>query len=81
MWGEKLKLYRAERDQELAWEQSQLKKDDWLEAIIEQEKEKLLQEHLPYIDGFLPKGMIKNEEDAKYFGHTQDFHKAQRSNF
>merc|ERR1712183_915419 len=81
MWGEKLKQYREEREKELQWEQGQLKKDDWLEQIIEMEKEKLLQEHLPYIDGFMPKGMIKDENDAKYFGHTQDFHKAQRSNF
>jgi len=54
-----------------------LKKDDWLEDIIQKEKERLLQEHLPYIDGFLPKEMVKKEEDQKFFSHTRDFHQAQ----
>lgn len=57
-----------------------MKKDDWLEEIIAKEKERLLQENLPYIDGFLPKGMVNDEKDAKYFSHTQDFHKAQAKN-
>lgn len=78
MWIERLRLYREERDKELEWEKNNLKKDDWLEDIVAQEKERLLQENLPYIDGFLPKGMVNNENDAKYFAQTQDFHKAEK---
>jgi hypothetical protein len=33
-----------------------MKKDDWLDEIVKEEKERLLMENLPYIDGFLPKG-------------------------
>jgi len=76
MWQERLRLYREEREKELQWEQNQLKKDDWLEEVIRQEKERLLQEHLPYIDGFLPKAMVKDENDMAYFGATKDFAKA-----
>lgn len=76
MWQQRLELYRIEREKELAWEKDMMKKDDWLDEIVKMEKERLLQENLPYIDGFLPKGMVKNEEDCKYFGVTRDFHKA-----
>jgi len=76
MWQQRLELYRVEREKELAWEKDMMKKDDWLDEIVKLEKERLLQENLPYIDGFLPKGMVKNEEDCKYFGVTRDFQKA-----
>jgi hypothetical protein len=76
MWGQRLELYRVEREKELAWEQDLMKKDDWLDEIVKEEKERLLQENLPYIDGFLPKGLVRDEGDCKYFGGTRDFHKA-----
>ena len=77
MWQERLKIYREERETELNKERDALKKDEWLEDIIEKEKQRLLQEHLPYIDGFLPKGIVANENDSKYFANTTDFHNAQ----
>ena len=44
-------------------------KDD----IVQKEKEKLLQQHLPYIDGFMPKGLLEEKKDEKYLTNTQQF--------
>lgn len=41
--------------------------------MIEQEKQRILREHLPYIDGFMPKSIIDKEEDAKFFTNTKQF--------
>ena len=76
MWQARQALYRAEREKELQYEKNLLKKDDWKEDIIQKEKERLLQEHLPYLDGFLPKGIVKDPKDTKYFQNTQDYQKA-----
>lgn len=47
--------------------------DRWKQDIIEQEKERLLREHLPYIDGFMPKSIIQQPQDTKYFTNTRQF--------
>jgi len=39
--------------------------------VIKRERERLLQEHLPSIDGFLPKGLIKTPNDTKYLNKTK----------
>lgn len=45
----------------------------WKEDIIQKEKERLLREHLPYIDGFMPKSIIQAKEDTKFFTNSQQF--------
>jgi hypothetical protein len=40
---------------------------DWEEELIRREKEKLLKEHLPNLEGFLPRDLLKMSEG---FGHT-----------
>jgi len=32
-----------------------------------------LREHLPYIDGFMPKGIMQRQEDEKYFVGTKQY--------
>lgn len=44
-------------------------KDD----IVQNEKERLLKQHLPYIDGFMPKGLLDDKKDEKYLNKTQQF--------
>ena len=43
----------------------------WREEIIRQEKEKLLRDHLPNIEGFLPKGILQSENDKKNFSKSK----------
>ena len=42
--------------------------DDWESAVIQREKEKILKEHLPNLDGFLSKNLVKMGEN---FGVTK----------
>ena len=43
----------------------------WREEIIRQEKEKLLSNHLPNLEGFLPKGVLQSENDKKYLSKSK----------
>ena len=47
--------------------------NDWKNEIIKAEKERLLREHLPYIDGFIPKGLIISPGDQQLFASTKQF--------
>lgn len=73
MWKDRLELYRQEKEKErLELEQAQ-QDDRWRDEIVRIEKEKLLREHLPYIDGFMPKGIAVGPDDKKYFYNTKQY--------
>lgn len=62
-----------ERDKEFNQIKQAEDDDRWKQTLIQQEKERILREHLPYIDGFMPKSIIQSKDDAKYFTNTQQF--------
>ena len=69
LWQEKLKAYKIEKERE---EQEYIRarqEDEWEQELIRREKEKLLKEHLPNLDGFLPKELTKMSTG---FGNTQN---------
>jgi hypothetical protein len=35
------------------------------QQIIKEEKERLLRYHMPYIENFLPKGLLENDESSR----------------
>ena len=55
LWQEKLSVYRAQREQE--WEEKRIKEEqeDLQRRIIEDQKQRLLQEHADILTQFNPK--------------------------
>lgn len=78
MWKARLELYRQEKEKERMQEQQQQENDEWRQEIIQAEKERLLREHLPYIDGFMPKGIIQEAKDTRYFQETKQLQQVTR---
>lgn len=74
-------LFELEREKELQNAKQQQEEDNWKDILIQQEKERLLKEHLPYIDGFMPKGIVADEKDAKYFTNSKQFNGKQQTEF
>mgnify|MGYP002623794392 CR=1 FL=1 len=59
-------MFKQQREQELNEDRQKLEEIRFREEVIRQEKERLLREHLPNIEGFLPKGILTKPEDTKY---------------
>lgn len=55
MWQEKLKAYKDQKAIEEEEYRRHMEEVAWEEELIRREKEKLLKEHLPNLEGFLPK--------------------------
>lgn len=77
MWKERVELYRSEKAREEQEHRSKEESEEWKDRLIQAEKERLLREHLPYIDGFMPKGIIQQPQDEKYFTNTRQFNAKQ----
>lgn len=63
-------MYREVREREL--EESR-KKDElqrYKDELIKLEKERLLREYLDELAGFMPKGLLQNNDDAKFMKST-----------
>jgi len=71
LWQEKLAVYRAEREKEMDEQRRKEEEERWREEVIRQEKERLLREHLPNIDGFMPKGLLQSEADKNFLTKTR----------
>lgn len=70
LWAEKLEIYREIREREIeeARKQDELKK--YKDELIQLEKERLLREYLDELSGFMPKGLLQNQDDAKFLKTT-----------
>lgn len=42
----------------------------WKQELIKNEKERLIKEHIAELEGFMPKGLLQTQEDAKYMSGT-----------
>lgn len=71
MWKERLAVYQAERQKEYDEEKKRHEDNSWKDQIIQEEKERLIREHLPYIDGFMPKGIVQKPQDTRLFAYSQ----------
>lgn len=81
MWQEKLAVYRAEREREAMEARMKLEEEKYKEDIIRQEKERLLREHMPNLDGFLPKGVVKGPEEAYMLNYTKPQNQTQNQSY
>ena len=55
MWQERLHAYRVEKEREQQEYRQVVDQQRWEEEQIQREKERLLKEHLPQLEGFMPK--------------------------
>ena len=55
LWKQKLEMYRAQREEELFQKQQADDQERFKQAVIAQEKEKLLREHASIMNSFNPK--------------------------
>lgn len=61
-----MKRYREEKEKELEELRRKELRERFKDDIIQAEIERLLKENLPYLDGFIPKGVILKEEHLNY---------------
>jgi len=65
-----LKQFKREKDKEIYLFQQAQAKEAYKQKIIQEEKERLLREHLPYIKDFLPKGILEKSDPNKISNNT-----------
>ena len=66
MWQEKLKLYREEKEKELAELERKKYENKYKDDLVKAEIERLIRENVPKLEGFLPKGVLLKEDHLKY---------------
>ncbi|XP_010337896.2 meiosis-specific nuclear structural protein 1 isoform X2 [Saimiri boliviensis] len=71
---ERHKQFLADKQRELEEWQLQQRQQGFINAIIEEERLKLLKEHATNLLGYLPKGVFKKEDDIDLLG--EEFRKA-----
>lgn len=59
LWAERLDIYRQQRDAELLDEEMRRREDERIRAIVEEEKQRLLAEHLLVLQQHNPKAFAR----------------------
>jgi hypothetical protein len=68
MLEERRNQIARQKEKELEMLRDQEKRAAFERQIIEEERERLLQQHAPKLLGYLPKGVIRDEQDLKILG-------------
>lgn len=70
MWLERLNAYRLQKEREQEEFNRAMGNKKWEEEQIQREKEKLLKQHLPNLEGFMPKQLAKMSNTFNSQGKT-----------
>ncbi|NXX48853.1 MNS1 protein, partial [Tricholaema leucomelas] len=62
------KQFIAQKERELEERQVEERRQEEMRAIVEEERQKLLKEHASKLLGYLPRGILKNEDDVNMLG-------------
>ncbi|XP_063201482.1 meiosis-specific nuclear structural protein 1 isoform X4 [Chroicocephalus ridibundus] len=62
------KQFIADKERELEERQLEERRQENIRAIVEEERQKLLKEHASKLLGYLPRGIIKDEDDINMLG-------------
>ncbi|XP_038276033.2 meiosis-specific nuclear structural protein 1 isoform X1 [Dermochelys coriacea] len=65
---ERHKQFLADKERELEERQLEERRQGNIHAIVEEERQKLLKEHATKLLGYLPRGILKDEEDVNMLG-------------
>lgn len=60
-------MYARERQAELDSVSDGREEEEYRKAVVAEARRRLLEEHARRLDGFLPKGALQNQEEAKIF--------------
>ncbi|XP_026504332.1 meiosis-specific nuclear structural protein 1 [Terrapene carolina triunguis] len=71
---ERHKQFLADKERELEERQLEERRQGNIHAIVEEERQKLLKEHATKLLGYLPRGILKDEDDVNMLG--EEFRKA-----
>mmetsp|Transcript_14665 Transcript_14665/g.19037 ORF Transcript_14665/g.19037 Transcript_14665/m.19037 type:complete len:542 (+) Transcript_14665:137-1762(+) len=63
----RLDLYAREKNTELESVANVREEEEYRKAVVAEARRRLLEEHARRLDGFLPKGALQNQEEAKIF--------------
>ncbi|XP_043843451.1 meiosis-specific nuclear structural protein 1 [Dromiciops gliroides] len=67
---ERHEQFLADKEREFEEMRLQQQRDGGVNAIVEEERQKLLREHAANLLGYLPKGVIKHEQDVDMLGEA-----------
>ena len=70
LWMQKLAAYRMQKEREQEEFMKTMNNAQWEEEQIQREKERLLKEHLPNLEGFMPKQLAKMSNTFNQQGKT-----------
>lgn len=77
LWQQKLKAYKLAKEQEERQYEENVRNNNWEEEVIRREKEKILKEHIPNLQGFLPKELekvgLKDNKGGSRTGYSQNY--------
>ncbi|ELU11376.1 hypothetical protein CAPTEDRAFT_151678 [Capitella teleta] len=60
--------FSQDREHELSERRAEQEMEEFRKRIVEEERARLLREHAPKLLGYLPKGVIRDEEDLSMLG-------------
>jgi|Transcript_22836 hypothetical protein len=64
LWQQKLERLRREREMEEEERRKIVMDEDEKKEIIERERRRLLEQYAPYVSEYLPKGTLRDEDEA-----------------
>jgi hypothetical protein len=66
LWDQKKQMLKAQQDREDEERRAQMADDQRKRDIIEQERQRLLREHLPVVASYLPKGTLRTQDERRF---------------
>ena len=72
LWVQRLALYREEKVKQMDEERAMKEDEEYKNDLVRREKERLMLEHRPYIDGFAPKGLSTSQLDPTRIYRRED---------
>jgi len=66
LWDQKKQMLKAQQDREDDERRAQMADDQRKRDVIEQERQRLLREHLPVVSDYLPKGTLRTHDERRF---------------
>ncbi|CAK66714.1 unnamed protein product (macronuclear) [Paramecium tetraurelia] len=71
LWQQKLEMYQMEKQKELEQLERQRREEAYKQLVVEEEKNRILQEHLQQVGEFIPKGLLLKQGDSQFIKQGQ----------
>ncbi|CAD8198160.1 unnamed protein product [Paramecium octaurelia] len=71
LWQQRLQLFQMEKQKEMEQLERQRREEIYKQQVIEEEKNRILQDHLQQVGEFIPKGLLLKQGDTQYIKQSQ----------